>query len=43
MAELPDQYKRVIALGIDKSANLPDLNDMTDRGQYPMKPWTAPI
>lgn len=41
MAELPEQYKRLIALGIDKSANLPNLNDMTDRGQYPMKPWTA--
>lgn len=38
---LPEAYKKLIALGIDKSANLPDLNDMTDRGQYPMKPWTA--
>lgn len=38
---LPEKYKKLIALGIDKSANLPDLNDMTDRGQYPMKPWTA--
>lgn len=38
---LPEEYKRLIALGIDKSANLPDLNNMTDRGQYPMKPWTA--
>ena len=38
---LPEEYKRQIALGIDKSANLPDLNDMTDRGQNPMKPWTA--
>jgi hypothetical protein len=38
---LPEEYKKLIALGIDKSANLPDLNDMTDRGQYPMKPWTA--
>jgi len=38
---LPAKYKKLIALGIDKSANLPDLNDMTDRGQNPMKPWTA--
>ena len=38
---IPEEYKKLIALGIDKSANLPDLNDMTDRGQYPMKPWTA--
>ena len=38
---LPEEYIRLIALGIDKSANLPDLNEMTDRGQYPMKPWTA--
>jgi len=41
MAELPENYKRLIALGITKLANLPDLNDMTDRGRYPMKPWTA--
>lgn len=41
MPELPENYRRLIALGIDKSANLPDLNDMTDRGAYPMKPWTA--
>ncbi len=38
---LLEEYKRIIALGIDKSANLPDLNNMTDRGKYPMKPWTA--
>ena len=38
---LPEKYKKIIALGINKSANLPDLNNMTDRGQYPMKPWTA--
>lgn len=41
MPELPQNYRRLIALGIDKSANLPDLNDMTDRGAFPMKPWTA--
>jgi hypothetical protein len=38
---LPQEYRKLIALGIDKSANLPDLNDMTDRGKEPMKPWTA--
>lgn len=41
MSELPKEYKRLIALGIDSSANLPDLNDMTDRGKNPKKPWTA--
>jgi len=41
MSELPEEYKRLIALGIDSSANLPDLNDMTDRGRNPIKPWTA--
>jgi hypothetical protein len=45
MAELPEEYKKLIALGIDKSANLPDLNDMTDRSidprRPPLKPWTA--
>jgi len=39
--DLPERYKKLVALGIDSSANLPDLNDMTDRGRYPMKPWTA--
>jgi hypothetical protein len=38
---LPEEYIKLIALGIDKSANLPALNDMTDRGAYPLKPWTA--
>ncbi len=38
---LPQEYQRLIDLGIDKSANLPDLNDMTDRGTKPLKPWTA--
>ena len=45
MSELPEEYKKLIALGIDKSANLPDLNDMTDRStdpnRPPLKPWTA--
>ena len=41
MPELSQEYKKLIALGIDSSANLPDLNDMTDRGKNPMKPWTA--
>lgn len=41
MSKLSDEYIKLIALGIDSSANLPDLNDMTDRGKYPMKPWTA--
>jgi hypothetical protein len=41
MAKLPPEYQRLIALGIDSSANLPDLNNMTDRGTNPLKPWTA--
>jgi hypothetical protein len=45
MAELPEEYRKLIALGIDKSANLPDLNDMTDRStdprKPPLKPWTV--
>ena len=41
MSELPLKYKKLIALGIDTSANLPDLNNMTDRGAKPLKPWTA--
>lgn len=39
--DLPEQYQKLVALGIDNSANLPDLNNMTDRGKYPLKPWTA--
>jgi hypothetical protein len=39
--DLPERYKKLIAVGIDSSANLPDLNDMTDRSQYALKPWTA--
>jgi len=39
--KLNEKYRRLIALGIDSSANLPDLNDMTDRGKNPLKPWTA--
>lgn len=38
---IPQIYQRLIDLGIDKTANLPDLNDMTDRGNYPLKPFTA--
>lgn len=41
MAKLPLHFQKLIALGIDSSANLPDLNDMTDRGKNPLKPWTA--
>ncbi len=41
MADLSAEYKALIAKGINKSANLPDLNDMTDRGKFPMKPFTA--
>ena len=41
MSNLPGKYKKLIALGIDSSANLPDLNNMTDRGAKPLKPWTA--
>lgn len=39
--DLLERYQKLVALGIDQSANLPDLNDMTDRGQNPLKPWTA--
>ena len=38
---LPKRYSKIVKMGIDSSANLPDLNDMTDRGRYPLKPWTA--
>ena len=38
---LPEEYRKLIELGINRSANLSDLNDMTDRGPFPMKPWTA--
>lgn len=44
MSKLPEDYKRIVAMGIDKSANLSDLNDLTDRGRKglkPLKPWTA--
>jgi hypothetical protein len=44
MSEFPAEYARLIAIGIDKSANLSDLNDLTDRGtngKKPLKPWTA--
>jgi hypothetical protein len=41
LSELPLKYKKLIALGIDTSANLPNLNNMTDRGAKPLKPWTA--
>ena len=44
MSKLPEDYKRIVAMGIDKSANLSDLNDLTDRGRNglkPLKPWTA--
>lgn len=39
--DLLERFQKLVALGIDSSANLPDLNDMTDRGKYPLKPWTA--
>lgn len=44
MSKFPEEYTRIIAMGIDKSANLSDLNDLTDRGRKglkPLKPWTA--
>ena len=41
MNNLPDKYKKLISKGINSSSNLPDLNDMTDRGSFPLKPWTA--
>ncbi|MEI7474816.1 MAG: hypothetical protein WCK67_08550 [bacterium] len=39
--DLPEEYVKQIALGIDQTANLSDLNNMTDRGEFPLKPWTA--
>lgn len=39
--DLLERYQKLVALGIDSSANLPDLNDMTDRGANALKPWTA--
>ena len=39
--DLPERYQKLMAIGIDRSANLADLNDMTDRGHNPLKPWTA--
>jgi hypothetical protein len=41
VSELPHKYKKLIAFGINISANLPDLNNMTDRGANQSKPWTA--
>ena len=41
MPNLHPDYQRLITMGIDSSANLPDLNDMTDRGHNPLNPWTA--
>ena len=41
MILIPEEYCRLIRLGITKKANLSDLNDMTDRGKFPMKPFTA--
>ena len=38
---LLERYQKLVAIGIDKTANLPELNDMTDRGENPLKPWTA--
>ena len=35
------EFKKLIAFEINRSTNLHDLIYMTDRGQYPMKPWTA--
>jgi len=35
------EFIELINLGITSKANLPDLNDMTDRGHRPLKPFTA--
>ena len=35
------EYKKLIESGITSRSNLPDLNDMTDRGENPLKPFTA--
>ena len=39
--KLKPEYAKLVRMGIGSSANLPDLNDMTDRGANPLKPWTA--
>jgi hypothetical protein len=39
--KLKPEYAKLVRMGIGSSANLPDLNDMTDRGPNPLKPWTA--
>lgn len=41
MLDLEQRFKNIIYQGISKKDNLPDLNDMTDRGPKALKPWTA--
>ena len=38
---LAEHYKKIIYRGISSRDNLPDLNDMTDRGPQALKPFTA--
>lgn len=41
MLNLDEKYVRIVRQGISHRDNLADLNDMTDRGPHPLKPWTA--
>ena len=41
MLNLDNKYIKLIAEGIKPRDNLPDLNDMTDRGNNPLKPFTS--
>lgn len=41
MLNLDSNYIKLVYEGIKPTDNLPDLNDMTDRGQNPLKPFTS--
>lgn len=41
MLDLEERFQTLVNMGISSRDNLSDLNDMTDRGRYPLKPWTA--
>ncbi|MDB4123761.1 MjaI family restriction endonuclease [Schleiferiaceae bacterium] len=38
---LKKEYLELVHKGISTRSNLKDLNDLTDRGKDPLKPWTA--
>lgn len=41
MLDLEERFQPLVNMGITNRDNLSDLNDMTDRGTHPLKPWTA--